>query len=138
MKTCPHCGASLAPDAGFCTNCGQAYVEPQQPEAQAAPPQYYQAAPQQQPGDYQQSDGSSAYSSLPENPDDKPNIGLAILAFFIPLAGLIMFFTMKDATPKKAKNIAMWAGIGFGVNIVLGICCGSFWGVLMAMLEGMY
>ena len=51
--------------------------------------------------------------------DDVPNGGLNILSFFIPLAGLIMFCTMQGRTPRKAKQIGIFALVGFVINIVL-------------------
>lgn len=35
--------------------------------------------------------------------DDKVNIGLAILSWFIPLVGIIFFFTKKKTSPKTSK-----------------------------------
>lgn len=58
---------------------------------------------------------------------DIPNIGLNILGFFVPLAGLIMFCTMIGKTPKKAKQIGLFALIGFIINIIL-ICVLSAYG----------
>lgn len=49
--------------------------------------------------------------------DDELHIGLKILAFCIPLAGAIMYFTTGDEKPNKkqqACHSALW-GIGFGL-----------------------
>ena len=45
--------------------------------------------------------------------------GMKVLSFLIPLAGLILFIVDKDKKPVAAKDELMWAGIGFGVGIVL-------------------
>lgn len=45
-------------------------------------------------------------------------VGWGLLAFFIPIAGWIMYFCWKDKTPKKASQAAMWAWIGFGVGLL--------------------
>lgn len=76
-------------------------------------PQYqqpYQQAPYQQP--YQQ-----PYYQQPPVMDQK-STGLNILSFFIPLVGLILYLTMKDQTPIKAKGCGKCALIGFLVGIV--------------------
>ena len=47
--------------------------------------------------------------------------GMKVLSFLIPLVGLILFIVDKDKNPQAAKDELMWAGIGFGVGIVLYI-----------------
>lgn len=56
----------------------------------------------------------------PQTPSkkDEPSIGLNIVAFLIPLVGWIMYFTMKDETPRRASQVATWAWIGFAINLV--------------------
>lgn len=49
---------------------------------------------------------------------DEASIGLNIIAFIIPLAGWIMYFSMKEQTPRRAASAATWAWIGFAVNVV--------------------
>ena len=58
-------------------------------------------------------------ASTPSNVEDKPNGGLNVLGFLVPLAGLIMFCTMVGKTPTKAKQIGMFSIIGFIVNFIL-------------------
>lgn len=55
------------------------------------------------------------------NINDKPNVGLNILSLFIPLVGLILYFSWKNNMPKKAKSILTFSLIGWGINIVLNI-----------------
>lgn len=50
---------------------------------------------------------------------DKSSVGLNILSFFIPIVGLILYFTMKAKTPIKAKAIGISALIGFILNLIL-------------------
>jgi uncharacterized protein YqgC (DUF456 family) len=50
-------------------------------------------------------------------PDDKGSVGFAILSFFIPIVGLILFLVWRKEKPKKAKS----AGIGAIIGFVLGI-----------------
>ncbi|MBQ7045909.1 MAG: zinc-ribbon domain-containing protein [Clostridia bacterium] len=51
--------------------------------------------------------------------DDVPNGGLNILSFFVPLVGLILYCTMQSKTPRKAKQIGIFALVGFIINLVL-------------------
>lgn len=56
------------------------------------------------------------------NPGDKPSIGLNILAFLIPLVGIIMYFVMKAQTPNKAKSIIKWTLISIVLYVVFYAC----------------
>ena len=47
-----------------------------------------------------------------DNPQDKPSIGLNILAFCMPIIGLILYFAWKNTYPKKANSIGKIALIG--------------------------
>ena len=51
--------------------------------------------------------------------EDIPNGGLNILSFFIPLVGLILFCTMCSRTPRKAKQIGLFALVGFIINCII-------------------
>lgn len=69
---------------------------------------------------------------------DAPSIGMAILGFFIPLAGLIIYLVNKDNKPLMAKSAGKGALIGVIVSIVFsilsGIIAGSFLGSIMYSL----
>jgi uncharacterized membrane protein YvbJ len=52
------------------------------------------------------------------NNGDKSSIGFAILSFFIPLVGLILFLVWKKDTPMKAKSCGKGALIGFILSVV--------------------
>jgi|GEM_PF-1336421 Uncharacterized conserved protein, contains FHA domain len=51
--------------------------------------------------------------------NDKLSIGWGILAFLIPLAGLIMYFVWKDETPSRANAAGIVGIISFILNIIL-------------------
>ena len=53
--------------------------------------------------------------------DDNSNFGFAILGFFIPLVGLILFLIYEGKKPKRAKSAGKGALIGFITKIVLSI-----------------
>ena len=56
-----------------------------------------------------------------ENIEDKPSVGLNILSLFFPIVGLILYFTWKNQTPKKAKSVLTYCLIGWGIGILLNI-----------------
>ena len=62
------------------------------------------------------------------NPEDRPSIGLNILSFFIPLIGLILYFTMKKDTPNKAKSIIKWTIVSIMIYVVFYACSGALLG----------
>ncbi len=54
-------------------------------------------------------------------PGDAPSIGIAVLGFFFPLIGLILYLVWKDTSPLKAKSAGKGALIGVIVSVVLSI-----------------
>lgn len=63
-------------------------------------------------GGYQADNYQSAKSN------ESIGIGWGILAFFIPIAGWIMYFVWKDDTPKRASQANTIAWIGFLFNLI--------------------
>lgn len=53
--------------------------------------------------------------------EDSSSFGFALLGFFIPLVGLILFLIYEGKKPKRAKSAGKGALIGFITNIVLSI-----------------
>lgn len=53
--------------------------------------------------------------------EDNSNLGFAILGFFIPIVGLILFLIYEEKKPKRAKSAVKGALIGFITKIVLAI-----------------
>lgn len=75
-------------------------------------------------------DTSSYCNNCGARIDNKPNadasedslsLGFAILGFFIPLVGLILFLIYEEKKPKRAKSAGNGALIGFITKIVLAI-----------------
>jgi hypothetical protein len=54
-----------------------------------------------------------------QSSSDAPSMGYAVLGFFIPLAGLILYLVWKDQYPLRAKSAGKGALIGFIVDLVL-------------------
>lgn len=104
MPYCTQCGKEMDENASFCPQCGtprgggyreQPY-DPSQNDPYNNPRPQYQAAPAQY---------------------DSGSIGWAILGFFIPLVGLILFLVWIGNKPKSAKM----AGLGALVNVIFNI-----------------
>ena len=53
--------------------------------------------------------------------DDRSSFGFAILGFFIPIVGLILFLIYEGKKPKRAKSAGKGALVGFITKIVLSI-----------------
>lgn len=74
---------------------------------------------------------AGGYSSVPPIPPggngmppyryykpDELGVGWGILSFIVPLIGWILYFVWKDETPHRASQAAIWAWVGFGVNLI--------------------
>lgn len=134
----PAQGAQSAPS--YAEPQGQSYTTPPQegayyaPQANQAPQGNYnqpgyQAPPQQ--AYYAPQNGAQVPPyGMPQQPvEQKASVGFAILSFFIPLAGLIIFLTKKNDRPKTAKVSGICALVSFILNIVIGIIGGVIGGV---------
>ena len=53
--------------------------------------------------------------------ENNSNLGFAILGFFIPIVGLILFLIYEEKKPKRAKSAIKGTLIGFITEIVLAI-----------------
>ena len=71
-----------------------------------------------------------------ETEADAPNMGFAVLGFFIPLVGLILYLVWKDKTPKKAKSAGKGALIGFCVSVAFWIIYAVILGSLIGSMLG--
>ena len=59
--------------------------------------------------------------------EDKVSVGLCVLAYFIPLFGLIYWAITRTETPKKAKAVGITALVSWIVNIVVSIIASVAW-----------
>ncbi len=64
--------------------------------------------------------------------DDAPDTGFAVLGFFFPIVGLILYLVKKDTYPQKAKSAGKGALAGFITGIVLSI----IYAIVMAVVVG--
>ena len=128
----PAQGAQSAPS--YAEPQGQSYTTPPQEGTYYAPQGNYnqpgyQAPPQQ--AYYAPQNGAQVPPyGMPQQPiEEKASVGFAILSFFIPLAGLIIFLTKKNDRPKTAKVSGICALVSFILNIVIGVIGGVIGGV---------
>ena len=56
-----------------------------------------------------------------QNPQDKGSFGWAVLGFFVPIAGLIMFLCWRENRPKDAKKAGVGALVGFICGLIVPI-----------------
>ena len=62
-----------------------------------------------------------AGSTAATNPNDAPNTGLAVLSFFFPLIGLILYLLNMNTAPLKAKSAGKGALAGVIASAVVGV-----------------
>lgn len=111
MKFCSHCGKEIMDEAVMCPHCGCAVASMNATPTPAPPP------------------AASA---------DAPNAGFAVLGFFFPLVGLIMYLVMHGDKPLAAKSAGKGALIGaivVAVSVILYlviffVILGGFFGAL--------
>jgi predicted RNA-binding Zn-ribbon protein involved in translation (DUF1610 family) len=63
-------------------------------------------------------ENASRYANVQQ---DSPSAGFAVLSFFFPLIGLILYLVFKDQTPLKAKSCGMGALTGFITSVIFTI-----------------
>lgn len=76
---------------------------------------------------------SGTTPAAPATNGDAPSMGFAVLGFFFPIVGLILYLVWKDQSPLKAKSCGKGALTGFIVEIVVSM----LWGVLVGCLAAM-
>lgn len=103
---CKWCNQELQGNSQYCPYCGQATNNNNQQYKQNNSYQYQ---------NYEQ-----------QNKKSEANVWLAILSFFIPLAGLIIFLVKKDNDPQTAKASGICALVSFGLNMLMVILTFSF------------
>ena len=69
-----------------------------------------------------------AIEKNPASHNDAPSTGFAVLGFFIPIVGLILYLVNKNSAPKKAHSAGKGALIGFLVSVVFSIVYGAIVG----------
>ena len=80
--------------------------------------------------------GCSASPNITAMAEDAPSTGFAVLGFFFPLIGLILYLVWKEKTPLKAKSAGKGALIGFCVSLVVSIIYGVMLGSMIGSMLG--
>lgn len=65
--------------------------------------------------------GAGTPTPSPVQEDDAPSAGFAVLGFFVPLVGLILYLVFEQEYPQRAKSSGKGALIGFITRVVLVI-----------------
>lgn len=98
MTKCANCGAEMGYGA-FCPDCGSPADAYQAQPAQGGQPVMHQPAPTPQ--------ASGVAAGFPLKPDTG-SVWWAVLSFFVPQAGLILWAIWRDYKPNDARK----CGIG--------------------------
>lgn len=132
---CPKCGAmqAAAPQSPAAPTAQPTQPSPQQPGVQpntaySQPNNAYSQpnnAYNQPNNTYTQPNNMYTQPNMPPNmyppvqpvANDNGSFGWAVLGFFFPLVGLILFLVWKDSKPLSSKK----AGIGALVSFILGV-----------------
>ena len=70
------------------------------------------------------------------NPQDAPNAGFAVLSFFLPVVGLILWLVWMNTSPLKAKSCGKGALIGVIAWVVLWLIYAVIIGTLLGSIIG--
>ena len=77
---------------------------------------------------------ATAKTASPASVADAPDTAYAVLGFFIPIVGLILYITAKDTTPLKAASAGKGALAGFITGMIFFI---MYIGVIVSLTMGM-
>ena len=106
MKFCTKCGKELVDEAVVCIHCGCAVA------------------------------GATPTPTAPVVENDAPNTGFAVLGFFFPMIGLILYLLNMNTAPLKAKSAGKGALAGVITSAVLSIIIVIFYVVVIGALVG--
>ena len=146
MSYCSQCGKELVQGAKFCQNCGapvesaaaagtgaagdgSASANTSSGDSSSASYAGYYERQNAQSQNAQRQNAQPNYNYVEQ---DIPSTGLNVLAFFLPLVGLILYVVNVDSKPVMAKAIGKWALIGFIVGIVGSVLLSIIYGVAVA------
>lgn len=89
---CPKCGAPVNPGARFCNRCGASLSTPE---------------------------SSQSYPDAPARSVDSGSFGWAVLGFFIPIVGLILYLVWRSEKPRSARQAGRGALVSVILNVIL-------------------
>ena len=91
MKYCSNCGKQIHESAVVCIHCGFSVTQ-----------------------------ANNNNTDVPKK-DDAPSTGYAVLGFFVPIVGLILYLLYEDDYPRKAKSAGKGALAGVITSVVFSI-----------------
>lgn len=120
---CKYCGKEIEEGSAFCPHCGKEQQGNAGTDAGA--------------GTGAGANGAPPYGA-PQRPveQDAPNGGFAVLCFFFPLIGLILYLIWKDTLPLRARSCGKGALIGVIVAVALSILSTVIIGVFLGSVAG--
>ena len=72
----------------------------------------------------------------PESQNDSGSVFLGILSFLQPMAGLIAYFAVKCASPKRAKSALIGALVGIVISVItVMISAGAMIGSITSLIN---
>jgi predicted amidophosphoribosyltransferase len=93
---CPHCGASVNSTSTTCAVCGKSLLTFNQT-------------------------GNQSNTYYPPLEEDIPSMPFNVLAFFIPVVGVVLYALWSGQYPRKSKAVGKWALIGFLAPLLIGL-----------------
>ncbi len=110
---CRNCGKPIDPNSVYCPECGANQCDAQTTSTTTTTQQNQQQYQQQQ---YQQQyQPQQQYRPVVQ---DAPSAGFAVLSFFFPLVGLILYLVWMDQMPLRAKSCGKGALVAVIVEAV--------------------
>lgn len=117
---CNNCGKEIDTNTKFCPYCGKEVLNSNLNQKNVNNQEIIvEKKDVYQSNNINSQESYSDQQNNNQNIEEKANIGLAILSFFIPLAGLIVFIVKKDKEPKTAKTSGICALVSFILNILI-------------------
>lgn len=123
---CSNCGAECLDGAQFCIKCGQRLEYDKEKKVEYGS-NGIPVQPEITTGTtYKNNDESlTGRGAIQNNSGDASSFGYAVLGFFIPIAGLILYLVWREQTPFRAKSAGKGALVGVivwvGLSVILTI-----------------
>lgn len=99
MRYCAYCGIKVEDQKAECPSCGS-----------------HQTISESHDG----SKKTLSYATQ-VNVTDTGSLGWAVLGFFLPIVGLIVYLVLKDSQPKNAKKAGKFALISIIIVVIIDI-----------------
>lgn len=111
---CTKCGNQISDEAVICPKCGCIVNKTAYDAA-------FNAVKQQENVQAQTNQNTVNYQpNIPEKKDEA-NIALCVLAFFIPLFGIIIYIADHKKAPNSTKKYLIWSLVGIGLTVAFYI-----------------